>query len=152
MWKPVRTKPKPEVSPAIVRLRRIAAAPGEHRLLDEASPHPDALLLDVCAEIAYQRKITDTAWQRFTEESRAPWCNGKRADALHAASAKEIKRLDALLCEAARLRATTGAGLYAKAVAVKNAKSGALSLCKSLAEDLINNPALRGTLWGAEPE
>jgi len=153
MWKSVRTKATPKVSPAIVRLRRIAAAPGDHRLLDDdAPPHPDAKLLDVCTEIAHQRKITDAAWQRFAEDGRSPLCSGKRADALHAATAKEIQHLDSLLRQAAKLRATTGAGIYAKAIAVAHAKSGALPLCKSLAEDLISNPALRATLWGAEPE
>ncbi len=153
MWKTVRTKPMPKVSPTIVRLRRIAAAPGDHRLLDDdGPPHPDARLLDLCAEIAHQRKVTDAAWRRFAEGGRTPWCSGPRADALHDASAKEIQHLDALLRDAGKLRATTGAGIYAKAIAVAHAKSGALPLCKSLAEDLIANPALRATLWGAEPE
>ncbi len=152
MWKSARSSSPPKLSPAIVRLRRIAAAPGDHRLLEDGPPHPDAKLLDLCAEIAHQRKVADAAWQRFSEGGRAPWCSGARADELHDASSKEIQRLDALLREAGKLRAKTGAGLYAKALAVAHAKSGALPLCKSLAEDLITNPALRAALWGAEPE
>lgn len=152
MWKSARSSSPPNLSPAIARLRRIAAAPGDHRLLEDGPPHPDAKLLDLCAEIAHQRKVTDAAWQRFAEGGRAPWCTGARADELHDASGKEIQRLDALLREAGKLRAKTGAGIYAKALAVAHAKSGALPLCKSLAEDLITNPALRAALWGTEPE
>jgi hypothetical protein len=152
MWKSARVSPPPKLSPAIVRLRRIAAAPGDHRLLDDGPPHPDARLLDLCAEIAHQRKVADAAWQRFAADGKALWCSGARADELHSASGKEIQRLDSLLREAGKLRAKTGAGIYAKALAVAHAKSGALPLCKSLAEDLITNPALRAALWGAEPE
>jgi hypothetical protein len=71
---------------------------------------------------------------------------------LHNASTKEIQRLDFLLGEVGKMRAKTGAGIYAKALAVAHTKSGALPLCKSLAEDLITNPALRAALWSAEPE
>ena len=142
----------PKLSPAIVRLRRIAAAPDDHRLLEDGPPHPDARLLDLCAEIAHQKTLADAGWQRFAESGGAPWCSGARVEELHNASAKEIQRLDFLLGEVGKLRAKTGAGIYAKAFAVAHAKSGALPLCKSLAEDLITNPALRAALWSAEPE
>jgi len=152
MWKAARSGFQPKFSPAIVWLRRIAAAPGDHRLLEDRPPHPDARLLDLCAEIAHQRKLADAAWQRFAEGSRAPWCSGVHADELYNASSNEIQRLDFLLREVGKLRAKTGAGVYAKALAVARAKSGALPLCKSLAEDLITDPTLRAALWSAEPE
>jgi hypothetical protein len=56
-----------------------------------------------------------------------------RADELHDASSKEIQRLAFLLREAGKLRAKTGAGIYAKALAAAHAKSSALPLCMSLA-------------------
>ncbi|HUC16546.1 MAG TPA: hypothetical protein VMA37_02540 [Acetobacteraceae bacterium] len=155
MWKFVRAKrtiPKPESSAAMEQLRRIAGAAREQPLPVEEKPHFDAELLELCAEISHQRKIADAAWRRFSEESLSLWCSSARADALYAASRKETQRLDFLLREAGKLRAKTGAGIYAKALAITRLRSGGLALCKSLAEDLIDNPALRATLWGAEPE
>ncbi|HWA81678.1 MAG TPA: hypothetical protein VG848_15375 [Acetobacteraceae bacterium] len=155
MWKFVRAKrtiSKAEPSVAMEQLRRIASTAREQPLSGEETPHPDAELLEFCAEISHQRKIADAAWRRFTEESLSLWCTSARADALYGASRKETQRLDFLLREAGKLRAKTGAGIYAKALAITRLRNGGLGLCKSLAEDLIASPALRATLWGAEPE
>jgi hypothetical protein len=155
MWKFVRAKrtdPTPESSPAIARLREIAAAARGQSLSGDGPPHSDAELLELCAEISHQRKVADAAWRRFAEDSLSLWCSSARADALHSASRKETQHLDFLLREAGKLRATTGAGIYAKALVVTRLRSGGLSLCRSLAEDLIANPIVRAALWGAEPD
>ena len=49
-----------------------------------------------------------------------------------------------------KLKATTAAGIYAKAAAVRASKTGAADLAMSLAQDLLDCPGLRAALWPAE--
>jgi hypothetical protein len=53
------------------------------------------------------------------------------------------------LSKAKKLKATTAAGIYAKALIVRSSKSGARLLAMSLADDLIACPGLRESLWSA---
>ncbi|MGH7041581.1 MAG: hypothetical protein ACREFY_05560, partial [Acetobacteraceae bacterium] len=77
----------------------------------------------------------------------------KAAVADAAATEKQAKRkLVHGLREAAKIRATTAAGIFAKALAVRSSQTGATVLAQSLAEDLIGNPALRAALWAHDPE
>jgi hypothetical protein len=48
-----------------------------------------------------------------------------------------------------KMKATTAAGIYAKAAVVRASKTGAADLAMSLAEDLLACPGLRATLWPA---
>src|ERR1700722_19013561 len=54
-----------ELQPTIERLRAIAADAGDRLLLADGPPNPDAALLDLCADIAQQRKVADAAWDRW---------------------------------------------------------------------------------------
>jgi hypothetical protein len=51
---------------------------------------------------------------------------------------------------AAKLRATTPAGIFAKATILRSTKNTAGVLGVSLARDLMESPALRRVLWPAE--
>jgi len=55
-----------------------------------------------------------------------------------------------MLIAAAKIKATTAAGIYAKAMAVRASKTGAANVAMSLAQDLLDAPGLRATLWPAE--
>ncbi len=134
------------LEPVIARLRQIAAEAGDHLLLADGPSNPDRKLLDLCAEIIEQRKTADAVLQRWKD------AHGDGYHPLYAVLHKETGRLRSLLREAGKLHATTGAGIYAKALAVRHSKSAAPLLCFTLAEDLIANPALRALLWGTEPE
>ena len=54
-----------------------------------------------------------------------------------------------VLFKAKKIKATTAAGIYAKALIVRSSKSGAPLLAMSLADDLIECPGLRASLWPA---
>jgi hypothetical protein len=49
-----------------------------------------------------------------------------------------------------KIKATTAAGIYAKAAVVRTSKTGAADLAMSLAEDLLDCPGLRASLWPAQ--
>lgn len=155
-------EPLPDFGPAIERLRRLVAESGDRLLLADGPPHPDAKLLELCAEAAEARKAFEQAeeerrghyvvnghcvypWERTTAQEHARL-------AADARMARARRKLGHGLREATKLRATTAAGIYAKAVAVRASLTGAAYLAQSLAEDLIGNPALRGALWAHDPE
>jgi hypothetical protein len=48
-----------------------------------------------------------------------------------------------------KMKATTAAGIYAKAAVVRASKTGTADLAMSLAEDLLDCPGLRASLWPA---
>jgi hypothetical protein len=51
------------------------------------------------------------------------------------------------ILRATKLHATTPAGIFAKAVAIRSCSDQATVLAKSLANDLLNSPELRKLLW-----
>jgi hypothetical protein len=55
-----------------------------------------------------------------------------------------------LLSRIRKLRAVTGAGIYAKALVLRASRTGSPELAKSMAEDLIAYAGLRAMLWPAE--
>jgi hypothetical protein len=135
-------------------MRQIAAEAGDHLLLGDGPPRPDAQLLELCAEIAAAREMqkqAEGAWggKPFPYPGEAD----RPAYDAHLRAVKVADRNYTYLLRAAgKLRATTGAGIYAKALAIRASKTGAAVLAISLAEDLIGNPALRAALWAAAPE
>jgi hypothetical protein len=60
------------------------------------------------------------------------------------------ERAKQLTRQAAKLRATTPAGIFAKALVVRSSHTGAAVLAMSLADELIACPGLRQSLWPAE--
>jgi hypothetical protein len=145
--------PDVDLGPAIDQFRAIATQSGD-ALFTEGSVNPDQRLLDLCAEIGYHRKIAKAAEER----QRAGWVPLFQREtpddiASHAALKKESVDADRavsyLLREVSKIKATTAAGIYAKAVAVRSSKTGSALLGVSLAQDLLDCPGLRAILWPA---
>jgi hypothetical protein len=151
--------PLAEVIPAISRLRQIAAEAADHLLLGDGPPHPDAALLDVCGELLSAMRRHRELW----EDRRAlfGWLEPppeaeidrrrRREKEIDAELEPIDSRIRSLLSRAKRLHAATAAGIYGKALVVRASRSGAVMLAMGLAEDLVNNPALRASLWAADP-
>lgn len=70
MAKPKPSSPTPDFGAAITRLREIAANSADRLLLADGPPHPDAELLDLCAEIKPEA-TNSPEWISSTELSEA---------------------------------------------------------------------------------
>jgi hypothetical protein len=150
-----RTRAKPDFQPAITLFRQIAAQSGA-ALLTEGDVHPDHKLLDLCAAalhyLVHAQKALDgrrsLAWYGLQgEEQKAAFAQDQR---LHA-EWQECERLGKpYLPGITKLKATTAAGIYAKAAVVRASKTGAASLAMTLAQDLLDCPGLRAILWPGE--
>ncbi len=150
-----RRHPVPDLSVAIDRLRAIATESAEHLLHSDGPPHPDARLLDLCAEIGHQRRVADAALERRRAGVAAVWMCKTPTEAAEVVEAQEkdeqaTKHYVYLLRRAAKIKAATPAGIYAKAIAVRSSKTGAPYLAMSLAEDLLACEGLRKSLWPVE--
>jgi hypothetical protein len=144
------------LSPAIDRLKAMAAQAGD-ALLTEGPVHPDAVLLDLCADIAHARKVAEAASERRHNCPPAAWIC-KTASAVNEmveakmAAEKADKNYSAMLRAAGKIKATTAAGIYAKAIAVRSSQTGARLLATSMAEDLLACPGLRASLWPSQED
>jgi hypothetical protein len=138
-----------EHAAAINQLGKLAAQSFDTLILAEGPPQPDYVLLDLCANALFaikqyeigmseqrDRRCVTEAEKAFCREIQAR-CNDWQLKARHD------------MREAGKLAATTPAGLYAKALLVKHAKSNAPVLGLSLAEDFLAMDALRSSLWPA---
>jgi hypothetical protein len=143
-----------DFSAAIDQMKALASKSADHLLLGDGPPHPDAALLDICAEIGYRRKIAEAAAERH-REGFIPLYARKTAEDVAKQAAMDKERDGAetkyghLLRNAAKLKATTAAGIYAKAIAVRSSQTGARFLAMSMAEDLLACEGLRQSLWPA---
>jgi hypothetical protein len=135
---------KPDFSNAIARLREIATTSADNALT-EGPVNPDRHLLDLCAETLHalvhaERAIAARVFGRFNDKDKAlfeEYCAGTKA-------AKP------LMGRIRKMKATTAAGIYAKAAVVRASKTGAADLAMSLAQDLLDCPGLRASLWPAQ--
>ncbi|HJU16658.1 MAG TPA: hypothetical protein VJ770_09310 [Stellaceae bacterium] len=150
-----------EAEPAIARLREIAAEAWNRQLLTGDPPHPDAELLDLCAEVLHLMKRAEWALKEFLAMHRpdswdlkhpAMQAFVRERDHLHGERASAIGKAKPLMSRIRKMRATTAVGIYAKALVVRSSRTAAPMLAMSLAEDLIANSALRASLWPAERE
>jgi len=155
--KPARCyQPHPDHTATIDRMRQLAAQSGDALLLAEGPPHPDAALLDLCSEALHWAKQAAEALSAYHAHLKAHavqrWTDSDRADSneLHKAWQDPANRVRPLLTCARKLRATTPAGIYAKALIVSISRTGAECLSMSLAQDLIASPAIRASIWPAE--
>jgi hypothetical protein len=144
---------RPDFGPAIDRLRAIAVASTD-ALLTEGPVQPDHKLIDLCAEIAYGRKMMEAAAQRRRDLPAASFMckTPAQTEAFEQARGDHQgadKNYSAMLRAAAKIKATTAAGIYAKAIAVRSSETGARFLAMSLAQDLLDCPGLRASLWPA---
>jgi hypothetical protein len=136
------------MEPTIAKLREIAALSADH-LVAEGPVHPDHRLILLCAEALSLIEESDRyADKRHAMHDGQLWTEEKKAQAdfmydqqrgLSTAAASLIKL-------AAKLKATTPAGIYAKALVIRASLTGAAGLGQSLADDLIACDGLRQTL------
>jgi hypothetical protein len=140
-------------SPAIDQLRAIAAQAGD-ALLTEGDVQPDHKLLDLCADALHILVHAERAYA-----ARPNWVGEKDPVKLKAFLALDKEMLETWsngttaakprMVAIAKIKATTPAGIYAKAMLVRASKTGAAGLAMSLAEDLVACEGLRASLWPA---
>ncbi len=136
------------------RMKEIAAQSGDALFLADGPVNPDWRLLDLCGDALHFAKLAEHAYatrpgtprNASTQELE----NYRRADqAKMAAYYDNTREVTNRLRTAKRMKATTPAGIYAKALLVKCSRTGATELAMSLATDLVDCEALRATLWPA---
>ena len=136
-----------------VRMKEIAATSADSLLLANGPPAPDWMLLDLCGDALHfakaeqrgraialampraGRSMTDAEQQVFRDRLKEAHLHGDK--------------VVQLLRRAKKIKATTPAGIYAKALLVRSSKTGATALAMSLAADLVDCKALGDTLWPA---
>jgi hypothetical protein len=115
-------------------------------------PHDDDALMTLCSEILHlARRLNALRAERYG--AVRPGVIGVLIETLERIRADEnaIKtELRTALRRVGKIPATTAAGVYAKALAVRCSADGAAILAKSLAEDLMASRELRRLLWPAE--
>src|SRR5436190_19767721 len=146
--------PRP-VDREIARLREIVAEASNALLLAEGSVNPDAALFDLCAEALHLlRQAAKIGAEVSALRDLQRWDDARREEheRLYEDRERFIKRAKPLLAKIRKLRATTGGGIYAKALVVRSSVTGAAMLAMSLAEDLVACSELRATLWPPDRE
>jgi hypothetical protein len=144
----------------IDRLREIARQSRDHMILADGPVHLDADLLDLCAEALHLLHRADEKLKAARAIIYPDWRYERQAwEAAGALRAGLWQEQEALVRQAKPLqsrirkrRASTAAGVYSKALLVRNTRTGAPLPAKSLAEDLVACPGLRASLWPAGTE
>jgi hypothetical protein len=123
---------------------------------NDGAGSPDWALLDICASALSFLLVASRAmdarahlYEANTNEGRGRPTQEERVEEERLLQKAAIARrsVKPLLSRARKIRAKTGAGIFAKALLVRDSRTGAPALAKSLAEDLISQPALRASLW-----
>jgi hypothetical protein len=112
----------------------------------------------MCAEALHHLTHAQRAYEARNKVDWADWSSNptkhaaarKEDDALLQSYYADEKAAKAQLYWIAKIKATTAAGIYAKAMVCRASKTGAAGLAMSLAADLIACEDLRKTLWPAE--
>ena len=146
---------KSDFTGAIAQLRLFAATSADNAFT-EGPVNADRLLLDLCAETLHALVHTERAYHsrdyyhRLTEMTKAE-AEAERAkdEALMAEYTTGKKSAKPALGRIRKIKATTAAGIFAKAAVVRASKTGAADLAMSLAQDLLDSPGLRASLWPA---
>jgi hypothetical protein len=153
-----RRSQRPSNDREIARLREIVRQTGDSLLLADDGPcSPDAELLDLCSEALHLLTHADQKHEAsfsITVEQwgqRGPTPKRDERERLFQEAQDLVRRAKPVLSKIRKLRATTGPGIYAKALAVRASRTGAPLLAMSLAEDLVANAELRATLWPSQP-
>jgi hypothetical protein len=137
-------------SDALAMLSRIAGQAMTAAADPSVVPRPDYDLLvlsDAIILLARQRDAAEATWR-----SSLPAPPGDAAG-LYEKFMSSQRALRGPLVRLGRLRASTAAGIFAKAVVVRKAgTSSAAVLGKSLAEDLLNCADLREAIWPASAD
>jgi hypothetical protein len=128
---------------AMAILRMLASRAADGAADPQSVAHPDHELLDLCDQIVMLRRQENEIleeWQAAAISNETWRENTKRAQ----------YALRKPLLRAGKLSATTAAGIYAKAVAVRCTGLTGVNLGKSLANDLLACTQLRSVLWPSE--
>ncbi|MGH7155856.1 MAG: hypothetical protein ACREF3_18160 [Acetobacteraceae bacterium] len=138
---------RPDFAPAIAKFRQLVAESGDRLLLGDGPPNPDARLLDLCAEalhhlVTAEKALAARRWDATSDQAEN--------DRLLHIYTDGISRSRTPLNLIAKVKATTAAGVYAKATVVRASRTGAAKLAMTLAEDLLANAPLRVLVWGPE--
>lgn len=153
-----KTSPADDVvdTAVIERFRQIARESRDHMILSDGPVHPDADLLDLCSEALHLLSTARRGRDAVGDFPGHGHDKRREADAWRKANheafeeaTKLVGRAKPLLRRAAKIPARTGAGVFAKAQLVRNSKTGAAVLAKTLAADLVAIPGLRASLWPA---
>lgn len=145
----------PGLTTTIAILREIATL-SEDNLVMQGSVHPDFRLIGLCAEalhLARQGNGIQTLRRERSNSDKA-WTDEERADhhAMYEAQKALRRQVVAILGRARKIRATSAAGIYAKALAV-TAATEADGFGASLAADLLACEGLRASLvWPTRAE
>jgi hypothetical protein len=145
---------KPNFGQAIAQLRLLAITSTDNALT-EGPVNADRQLLDLCADALHslvhaERAYHSRDWSGLTAKTKAEADAARAKDAeLRAEYGTGRKSAKPLLGRIRKMKATTAAGIYAKAAVVRESKTGAADLAMSLAQDLLDCPGLRASLWPA---
>lgn len=119
-------------------------------------PHPDAELLDLAGEFiaaSNRANVLMDAWRdlglRVAAGEAVPPSIERGAEASQA-WVSQRRQASHIARRAAALPANTPAGLIAKAQICRASTTGCAKLAKSLANDLLGNPALRRIVFPVE--
>lgn len=134
----------PANSDALALLRTLATRTAEHAADPQVVAHPDQELLDLCEVITTLRLRELELTERWHRVNVRDTENFRRARDDADSARRAVRRP---LLRASKRRATTAAGIYAKAVAVHHIGVTATELGKSLAEDILACGELRRILW-----
>jgi len=149
--------PKPNFSSAIAALRHIATTSADNALT-EGPVNADRELLDLCADALHalvhaERTYRSRDWigMDITVMTKAEIAAHRAKDTERFGEYESgIKSAKPMMGRIRKLKATTAAGIYAKAAVVRASRTGAADLTMSLAQDLLDCPGLRASLWPAE--
>lgn len=146
------------VQAAIALFHGIAASAGD-ALATEGPVHADHQLLGLCADALHHLNQAERLCAQIRQEvDEGVWTppDGKmdalqgRHRALMAEAGECRRRAMPILRAIGKIKATTPAGIYAKAMACRASTTGSAVLAKSLADDLLACQALRALLWPGE--
>lgn len=134
----------------VFQLRAIATQAAMTGQVAEAAPHPDAELLTLCAtvlDLSAKADAIDREARRLYYPADYPKF---KAEIAKREGAKGERRSPMMrIC---KFSAKTAAGVYAKALVLRDCGGTAPALALSIADDLANCPGLRSSLWPAEQQ
>jgi hypothetical protein len=137
---------KPDLTAAMAQLRHIALTSADNALT-EGPVNADRLLLDLCADALHALVHAERSLRTCQEAPRTvshAVRSGHYEDYQHGTTTAKPP-----LARIKKIKATTAAGIYAKAAIVRASRTGAADLAISLAQDLLDCPGLRAALWPA---
>jgi hypothetical protein len=133
---------KPDFTGAIAQLRLLAATSADNAFT-EGPVNADRLLLDLCAETLHALVHAERDYA-----ARRAQPTTDHLDSWHEFHG-DVKSAKPRMHRIRKMKATTAAGIFAKAAVVRASKTGAADLAMSLAQDLLDCPGLRASLWPA---